>query len=61
MEIRATGLDNPSDVEVAGAVAPLLSATTPDPANPEWDDVARLGKALTHVRRELVRLAEETA
>jgi FAD/FMN-containing dehydrogenase len=37
VEIRATGLDEPSDVEVAGAVAPLLSATTPDPANPEWD------------------------
>jgi FAD/FMN-containing dehydrogenase len=37
VEIRATGLDVPADAEVPGAVAPLLSATAPDPAHPEWD------------------------
>ena len=37
VEIRTTGLDNPSDVASAGARAPLLSALRPRADHPEWD------------------------
>ncbi|MFF1292320.1 MULTISPECIES: cholesterol oxidase substrate-binding domain-containing protein [unclassified Streptomyces] len=37
VEIRVTGLDDPADVELAGARAPLLSALRPDSARPQWD------------------------
>lgn len=35
IEIRVTGLDQPSEVTISGAVAPLLSAVTPIPGRPE--------------------------
>ncbi|XXY44886.1 cholesterol oxidase substrate-binding domain-containing protein [Sorangium sp. So ce269] len=37
VEIRVTGLDDPSDVDVAGAEAPALSAVRRRPDHPEWD------------------------
>ncbi|WP_406470727.1 cholesterol oxidase substrate-binding domain-containing protein [Streptomyces sp. NBC_01615] len=37
VEIRVTGLDDPSDVESSGARAPLLSALRPRADHPEWD------------------------
>jgi FAD/FMN-containing dehydrogenase len=37
VEIRVTGLDDPSDVESPGARAPLLSALRPRADHPEWD------------------------
>jgi FAD/FMN-containing dehydrogenase len=37
LEIRVTGLDQPSEAGAAGAVAPLLSALTPRPDQPGWD------------------------
>ncbi|MFF4258338.1 cholesterol oxidase substrate-binding domain-containing protein [Streptomyces sp. NPDC001663] len=37
VEIRVTGLDDPADVELDGARAPLLSALRPSDAHPEWD------------------------
>jgi FAD/FMN-containing dehydrogenase len=37
VEIRVTGLDDPGDVGVAGARAPLLSALRPRADRPEWD------------------------
>lgn len=37
IEIRVTGLDQPGDVAVSGAVQPLLSAVRPRPDHPEWD------------------------
>ncbi|MGC5040570.1 cholesterol oxidase substrate-binding domain-containing protein [Streptomyces sp. DT190] len=37
VEIRVTGLDDPGDVGVAGARAPLLSALRPREDHPEWD------------------------
>jgi hypothetical protein len=37
LEVRVTGLDVPGEAGVAGAVTPLLSATTPRPDQPGWD------------------------
>ncbi len=37
LEIRVTGLDQPSESGVSGAVAPLLSALTPRPDQPAWN------------------------
>jgi FAD/FMN-containing dehydrogenase len=37
VEIRVTGLDDPADVGLAGARAPLLSALRPRADRPEWD------------------------
>ncbi|WP_369229843.1 cholesterol oxidase substrate-binding domain-containing protein [Streptomyces sp. R21] len=37
VEIRTTGLDDPSDVASAGTRAPLLSALRPRADHPEWD------------------------
>lgn len=37
VEIRVTGLDDPADVGVAGARAPLLSALRPRADRPAWD------------------------
>ncbi|MFJ6084788.1 cholesterol oxidase substrate-binding domain-containing protein [Streptomyces sp. NPDC092369] len=37
VEIRVTGLDDPDDVELDGARAPLLSALRRSDAHPEWD------------------------
>ncbi|TPE14564.1 FAD-binding protein [Pantoea vagans] len=37
IEIRVTGLDNPADSDIAGAVPPALSAARPVDAHPEWD------------------------
>ena len=37
VEIRVTGLDNPSDVDVASATSPPLSALRPRPDQPGWD------------------------
>lgn len=37
VEIRVTGLDQPGDVDMVGAVAPLLSALRPRPDHPEWN------------------------
>jgi FAD/FMN-containing dehydrogenase len=37
VEIRVTGLDQPSDVVTPGAVVPALSAVRPRPDHPEWD------------------------
>jgi hypothetical protein len=37
LEIRVTGLDNPSEAGVSGAVTPLLSALTPRPDQPQWN------------------------
>jgi Cholesterol oxidase, substrate-binding/FAD binding domain len=37
LEIRVTGLDQPSEAGVSGAVTPLLSALTPRPDQPEWN------------------------
>ena len=36
-EVRVTGLDNPADCGVAGAVQPQLSALRPRPDEPAWD------------------------
>lgn len=36
VEIRVTGLDQPGDVALPGAVAPTLSAVRPRPDHPEW-------------------------
>ncbi|MHA6765038.1 cholesterol oxidase substrate-binding domain-containing protein [Streptacidiphilus sp. PAMC 29251] len=36
-EVRVTGLDNPADSGVTGAVQPLLSALRPRPDHPTWD------------------------
>jgi hypothetical protein len=36
-EVRVTGLDNPGDCGVAGAVQPQLSALRPRPDEPAWD------------------------
>ncbi len=37
VEIRVTGLDDPSEVEIAPAVTPQLSALRPRPDEPGWD------------------------
>jgi FAD/FMN-containing dehydrogenase len=37
MEIRVTGLDQPGDVGIEQAEAPVLSAIGPRPDHPEWD------------------------
>ncbi len=37
VEIRVTGLDDPSDVEIPSAASPQLSALRPRPDQPEWD------------------------
>ncbi|MFI6490119.1 cholesterol oxidase substrate-binding domain-containing protein [Streptomyces sp. NPDC050564] len=37
VEIRVTGLDDPSDIASSGAHAPLLSALRPRADHPEWD------------------------
>ncbi|MDQ0579066.1 cholesterol oxidase substrate-binding domain-containing protein [Streptomyces rishiriensis] len=37
VEIRVTGLDDPAEAGLAGALAPSLSALRPDPDHPEWD------------------------
>jgi FAD/FMN-containing dehydrogenase len=37
VEIRVTGLDDPSDVDVASATSPPLSALRPRPDQPGWD------------------------
>ena len=37
VEIRVTGLDNPSDVEMSSALSPQLSALRPRPDQPDWD------------------------
>jgi FAD/FMN-containing dehydrogenase len=37
VEIRVTGLDQPSDVIVSGAQQPTLSSVRPRPDHPEWD------------------------
>ena len=37
VEIRVTGLDEPSDVMIASATTPQLSALRPRPDQPEWD------------------------
>jgi len=37
VEIRITGLDQPSDVSVAGAGSPQLSALRPRPDQPSWN------------------------
>ncbi len=37
LEIRVTGLDNPSEAGLSGAVTPLLSALTPRPDQPGWN------------------------
>jgi FAD/FMN-containing dehydrogenase len=37
MEIRVTGLEVPSDVDVPGARSPQLAALRPRPDHPEWD------------------------
>lgn len=37
LEIRVTGLDQPSESGVSGAAAPLLSALTPRPDQPDWN------------------------
>jgi FAD/FMN-containing dehydrogenase len=37
VEIRITGLDQPSDVKMAGALPPQLSALTPRPDQPGWN------------------------
>jgi hypothetical protein len=37
LEIRVTGLDQPSESGVSGAVTPLLSALTPRPDQPQWN------------------------
>ncbi|EKX60240.1 FAD-binding protein [Streptomyces ipomoeae] len=36
-EVRVTGLDDPADCGVAGAVSPLLSAVRTRPDQPSWD------------------------
>ncbi|MFE7928552.1 cholesterol oxidase substrate-binding domain-containing protein [Streptomyces sp. NPDC057456] len=37
VEIRVTGLDDPAEAGLTGALAPSLSALRPDPDHPEWD------------------------
>jgi FAD/FMN-containing dehydrogenase len=37
IEIRVTGLDNPSDALVSGAQSPILSSLRPRPDQPGWD------------------------
>ncbi|HEY1625338.1 MAG TPA: cholesterol oxidase substrate-binding domain-containing protein [Streptosporangiaceae bacterium] len=37
VEVRVTGLDNPSEAGIGGAVTPLLSAVTPRPDQPQWN------------------------
>ena len=37
VEIRVTGLDVPSDVMIASATTPQLSALRPQPDQPDWD------------------------
>jgi FAD/FMN-containing dehydrogenase len=37
LEIRVTGLDNPADVQVPGAVSPQLSALRPRPDHSDWN------------------------
>ncbi|MCO5993246.1 cholesterol oxidase substrate-binding domain-containing protein [Actinoallomurus rhizosphaericola] len=37
VEIRVTGLDQPSETGVGGAVTPQLSSVRPRPDHPEWD------------------------
>lgn len=37
IEIRISGLDHASGINVAGAQEPTLSAVTPNPSHPEWD------------------------
>nr|WP_307874507.1 cholesterol oxidase substrate-binding domain-containing protein [Frankia nepalensis] len=39
VEVRVTGLDNPADCQVAGAVPASLSPLRPRPDHPEWDAV----------------------
>lgn len=42
LEIRVTGVDNPADVEIPGAVTPTLSPSRPFADHPEWDTVVWL-------------------
>lgn len=42
LEIRVTGVDNPADVEIPGAVMPTLSPSRPFADHPEWDTVVWL-------------------
>jgi len=42
VEIRVTGTDTPSEVDVAGAEAPALSAAAPVDGHPDWDTVVWL-------------------
>jgi Cholesterol oxidase, substrate-binding len=37
IEIRVTGLDQPSEVAVSGAQSPILSSLRPRPDHPQWD------------------------
>ena len=37
VEIRISGIDQPTDVGVPGAEAPSIAATSPRRANPDWD------------------------
>ncbi|UGA36356.1 hypothetical protein JOS77_18330 [Chromobacterium haemolyticum] len=37
VEIRVTGLDDPSEAVLSGGVAPALSAIRPRPDHPEWN------------------------
>jgi FAD/FMN-containing dehydrogenase len=37
VEIRVTGLDQPAEAGISGAVTPLLSAVTPRPDQPNWN------------------------
>lgn len=39
LEMRVTGVDQPADVGVPGAVSPDLTATRPHADHPEWDTV----------------------
>ena len=42
LEIRVTGVDNPADVGIPGAVAPTLSPSRPFADRPDWDTVVWL-------------------
>lgn len=37
LEIRVTGLDQPAEAGVSGAVVPSLSALAPRPDQPQWN------------------------
>lgn len=42
LEIRVTGVDNPADVEIPGAITPTLSPSRQFADHPEWDTVVWL-------------------